>query len=287
MKSYSVYSYLIVFISILTILYYSNRQDAEETITYFPIDASLHFEDAATHLIPRQDGDYRFALSWRVSSALNQKAFLRQDVSLLYKNGRLNGILRDWKQDAARLSQVEKYQEKAASHYQAVTFHYAENHPKETIFTSAQQLSKDGVYLLTKPILQYFRNPGSALQTKRKEEMDMKEKELLDRSLNQGLETYNLRKEQYNILLLTDLPAGKNSWLSAFPRSQREEIIGKLWEGLYKNYVLGIKKEDGTVLDPKGSTIPHLLVAKDASELIVLLRAKDGEPVMLRQRVAR
>ncbi|PLR76950.1 hypothetical protein CU633_12830 [Bacillus sp. V3-13] len=63
------------------------------------------------------------------------------------------------------------------------------------------------------------------------------------------------------------------------------EIPGHLWEGLYKNYFLGIQKKDGTIIDPIDSSMPLILLAKDQSHLLVAFETADREPVILRQRI--
>jgi len=112
---------------------------------------------------------------------------------------------------------------------------------------------------------------------------------LTDQTVRNGLEkagqAFQVNLDQYKIISLTDLPSKKNQWLAAFPPFKREEIVGKLWEGLYKNYVLGVKKEDGSTVSPQGSTIPLLLMAKNQREILVLFTLKDGTPIMLRQKL--
>ncbi|MFJ5758012.1 hypothetical protein ACIQAA_02440 [Neobacillus sp. NPDC093182] len=50
-----------------------------------------------------------------------------------------------------------------------------------------------------------------------------------------------------------------------------------------KNYILGIKKADGTSEDPIGSTLPLILIATDKTHLLVLTETASGEPILLRQ----
>ncbi|MFJ7937006.1 hypothetical protein ACIQYG_00560 [Peribacillus sp. NPDC096622] len=285
MKVQLKYTVFLVLTTIFVILYLSNHKQTEETIIFFPIDSSLHFEHASTHLTPKGTGDSTYTITWRVDSKLDQPAYLRQDVSLLYKNGKLAGALKNWRQNKQELSQKAKTKESESGRYEAVTFHYAEVHPSDTIFTSAQQLSKDKLYTVTTPVFQFFHRPLSEEQIQWKKTLDG----LTDQTVRNGLEkagqAFQVNLDQYKIISLTDLPSKKNQWLAAFPQFKREEIVGKLWEGLYKNYVLGIKKEDGSTVSPQGSTIPLLLMAKNQSEILVLFTLKDGTPIMLRQKL--
>ncbi len=99
MKVQLKYTAFLVLTTIFVILYLSNHKRAEETIIFFPIDSSLHFEHASTHLKPEATGDSTYTITWRVDSSLDQTAYLRQDVSLLYKNGKLAGTLKNWRQN--------------------------------------------------------------------------------------------------------------------------------------------------------------------------------------------
>ncbi|MGE7759261.1 hypothetical protein [Peribacillus sp. NPDC097895] len=285
MKLQLKYTVFLVLLTIFFIIYFSNNKQVEETIIYFPIDSSLHFDHASTHLIPKGTGDSTYTITWKVNSALDQPAYLRQDVSLLYKNGKLTGALKNWRQNKQELSQKAKSKESESGRYEAVTFHYAEVHPSDTIFTSAQQLSKDKLYIVTTPSFQYFHRPLSEEHNQWKKTLDS----LTDQTVQNGLEkadqAFHINLDQYKIISLTDLPSKKNQWLSAFPQFKREEVVGKLWEGLYKNYVLGIKKEDGSTMSSQGSTIPQLLLAKNQSEILVMFTLKDGTPIMLRQKL--
>ncbi|MGE7879585.1 hypothetical protein [Peribacillus muralis] len=282
MKLQLKYTVLLVLTTIFVILYFSNNQ-AEETIIYFPIDSSLHFEHASTHLTPKENGGSEYSITWRVTSALDRPAYLRQDVSLLYTNGKLTGALKNWRQNKQELSQKAKAKESESGRYDAVTFHYAEVHPSETIFTSAQQLSKDKIYAITTPSFQYFHRPISEEQIEWKKTLDSLTNQTVQDGLEKASHAYQINLEQYNIISLTDLPDKKNQWLSAFPSFKREEIVGKLWEGLYKDYVLGVKKEDGSTVNAQGSTIPLLLIAPNQRELLVLFTLRDGTPILLRQ----
>ena len=69
-------------------------------------------------------------------------------------------------------------------------------------------------------------------------------------------------------------------------RQQTYEIIGHLMEGLYKNYLLGIKKENGTIVDPIDSLIPLILLNKNKKELLVLIYTKENEYVLFKQKIS-
>jgi hypothetical protein len=74
--------------------------------------------------------------------------------------------------------------------------------------------------------------------------------------------------------------------LPGFTKTESATIVGNLWEGLYKNYILGIRKAEGAIENPKGSTLPLILIATDQTHLLVLTETALGEPILLRQMMA-
>ena len=90
---------LILFLSATIIsLYIFQSNQAKETIIFFPIDPTLYFEHASTQLLSTSSSKETYSIQWSVASTLNEPAYLRQDISLLYKNGQLESVLNKWKQ---------------------------------------------------------------------------------------------------------------------------------------------------------------------------------------------
>ncbi|RFU66794.1 hypothetical protein D0469_16890 [Peribacillus saganii] len=274
-------------LTIWIIVYYSTAKQAEETIIFFPLDSNAFFESANTTLLARDKSPNKFTVSWKASSKLNQKAYLRQDVSLLYANGRLAGILKNWKQHTDQLEQKGESAVTDSSLFQAITFHYAELQQKPDTYSSAQEMSASTLYVVQSAYskLQHFQRPLTKEQKEWKQTLDMAGAAVSRSAWELAMNKFSINPDEYKILPLTELAARKEELLGAYPKQKQEEIIGKLWEGLYKNYVLGIKKEDGSAVDPTGSTIPLLLVSIPKGELLVIITSADGTPALLRQRL--
>lgn len=117
-------------------------------------------------------------------------------------------------------------------------------------------------------------------------------KDLRERSIKQcrvclssSIKKFHISPEQYHTkLLLTDLINYNDAPLPNFSKEQSAKIIGQLTEGLYKNYFLGVIKEDGTIADPIGSSIPVLLI--NDNHLLILFTTVDGESIVLRQQIS-
>jgi hypothetical protein len=259
---------------------------SRETIIYFPIDPTISFETASTKLNAQEQPNNSFTLDWKVDSTLEKEGYLRQDISLLFMNGRLIGVLRDWKQNSMVIQQEKSLSAKQSGVFDAVSFHYAELHPGPDVFKSAQYMTGDQLYVISSRLsaFQSFRNPMDSDQKDWKQTLDNLSLAIRKEALLAANKFFQVNSQDYDIFRLTELYATRDKILSGFTNSKREEIIGKLWEGLYKNYVLGIKKEAQSV-SPLNSTEPLLLVAKDKRELIIISLTADGDPILLRQKL--
>ncbi|MFJ7975065.1 hypothetical protein ACIQZI_05035 [Peribacillus sp. NPDC096379] len=278
---------IILVTALLAAFFTFGSKSVEDTIIFFPIDPDLRFTTADTNLRAKQKGTSHYQVNWKVESTLAQPVYLRQDISLLFRNGRLLGLIKDWKQDQANLLHTKSFSEKESGLFESVSFHYGEVHPKENTYTSVQKMSKDHLYaiLSLQKDFQTFHDPINNEQKKWQHTLDKYTRSIVDTAYTDALKQFGILENHYTALPLTDLPNRTDELLKSFPSAQREEIIGKLWEGLYKNYLLGIQKEDGSILNPIGSTIPIVLVAKNHTELLILLQTSDGTPIVLRQSI--
>jgi hypothetical protein len=137
----------IVIYSIILIIFFTaviNLRDnkVQESITYFPIDPKVSFTEAKTTLnLFSQNSKDQYSLQWHLTSSLDKKAYLRQDVGFLFLNGKLIGKLGRWKEKTKKLEQEKIETEKESAFFQAFTFHYAEIHENENKIFSAQTMS--------------------------------------------------------------------------------------------------------------------------------------------------
>lgn len=265
-----------------------SHEPTRETITFFPIDAVASFSAANTNLAlwdGKSNGEY--SLEWRISSTLDRKAYLRQDVGLLYANGRLIGRLGEWKENTAKMVQSDKINWQESSLFQEISFHYAEIHGQKDEFTSSQLITGDQLYVINSSFspLQSFRIPNNKEATEWKKVIDNTVSKELEKSWIKGASEFSINLQLYDSFPLVQLANVNNPALNLFTKQEKQRIIGNLWEGLYKNLFLGVKMSDGTVADPMNSTLPLILVAKDKSHLIVLFETADGEAVILRQQI--
>src|SRR5690625_7553441 len=90
--------YMIITFTLITIfllIYIIRDKLATETMQYFPIADNAQIDIASTKISYCEKTD---KLCWQVQSSSSVEAYLRQDVSLLYENGKFKAVLNKWKQ---------------------------------------------------------------------------------------------------------------------------------------------------------------------------------------------
>ncbi|WP_082892579.1 hypothetical protein [Rossellomorea aquimaris] len=280
------YPFLIIMGLVALGIQFIYNPQAKESIIFFPINENVQYESATTLLMlqPEKKDDH-YEVNWKISSKLDSSAYLRQDVGFLYVNGRLKGKMSEWEQNTDQIVEESLLKGKESSLLQGVSFHYSEIHDSDSEYTSAQKMSEDTLYVIDSNFspLNAFRNPSTGQEKEWKNILDKVTTQQLDYWWESGIRSMNIPINDYVSIPLTQLPQIENKPLEGFNQSEWNKLIGNLWEGLYKNYYLGIQKKDGTTVDSIDSTIPLLLIKKDKTELLVLLIDKNGEASLLKQ----
>lgn len=277
----------LMFVILIGIIISFHSQPTEESIIFFPIAENVHFTETTTRLqLDKKKSDNQYVIKWSVSSLLDKNAYLRQDISLLFANGRLKATTSEWKENRAKLMQKKEIANNDSKHFIAISFHYAELHENgDEVIKSSQQMSRDNLYIIDSIFspLQSFRLPKTHSQTEWKQILDHTTELQLQYSWNKLIEHFAIPKESYTFIPLTEFVKYNNQPLLSLTNEKTQIVVGNLWEGLYKNYFLGIKKEDGSMIEPLESTIPLIAVSNDLTHLLVLIEAKDGTPIKLMQ----
>ncbi len=268
------------------ILVNTSSNPVRESFTYFPPDPDVTFDSASTSLsILTQDDEDEYTLDWKTESSLSEVAYLRQDLSFLYEEGRLIDSMAIWKENTATLRQKKESTSEDSGHYESITYHYGEIHYPNDVIKSAQQLSYDQLYVIDSPMtpLESFKKASS--------EEEKEWQYILDHAMDQQAQLvfkamvteYNLHPEDYYIFPLTSLDQYQQRTLPGLSQKQTADTIGGIWEGLYKNYFLGIIPPNGPTESPIGSTIPIILLHKHSPYLLILFQTKSGKNIELIQ----
>ncbi|WP_442594916.1 hypothetical protein [Neobacillus sp. D3-1R] len=283
---------IILFILGVTLVFFVEKwiqaPRTEESITFFPLDATSPFKTVNTNLsLIEKDSLKQYSIQWRTISNLSKETYLRQDIGLLFRNGRLVGKMGEWKQNINQLVQESKIKSKESQYLDAVSYHYAEIHYPNEHIMSSQDMSKDELYIVDSPYspLRTFRIPSTKEEDNWKRVLDQTTAQTLTNSWKKSINHYHIDSSKYKQIPLTQLAKYLHEPFPGFSQLKTNELIGKLWEGLYKNYFLGIKKENGTSIDPINSTVPLILLSNDKTHIFVLIETSEGEPTLLRQQI--
>lgn len=282
MKKVWIYGLCCLLLIILVIHYFVHEE--AEVIKYFPIDSINDFSSFETNLaFDSQEDEDEYEVTWLMSSLSDQTLYLRQDISLLYVNGRLKGVINKWQENTQKIEKSTTIHGEDTKKYEAISFHHGEIHKGKQPIKSIQATSGDRLYIIDSPHTQRsaFHKPST------KEERQWKKK--LDHSIHQQIEAqwdelllhYQIPESEYTTIPLTQLNQFENQPLPGVAPTESERIKGQLWEGLYKNYLLAIT--DTKSNHPIQSYIPMILFSKDGTHLMVLFEDDTGKKHQLIQ----
>ncbi|KGX88877.1 hypothetical protein [Pontibacillus litoralis] len=286
-KKQLMYIVIGVLVTLIGSTYVGWKQDNTTAVKYFPIDTDRNFEETSTSLTLLSESDQdEYTIQWSATSSLAEPIYLRQDVSLLYEDGRLHGILSKWEENGQNISQKKDVHGEDSSHYQAVTFHHGEVHYPDDKIKSIQNMSEAELYVIDSPLtpLESFVTPGNATQQEWKETLDHATEQQLMYEWNQLINHFQIPKNKYEAIPLTSLPAYETKPLPSLTNEQTQQVIGQLWEGLYKNYILDFLSFQNSNQKAIKSYVPLLLADREGKHLLVLYENSRGEKEKLIQR---
>ncbi|MDC3413391.1 hypothetical protein NC797_10700 [Aquibacillus sp. 3ASR75-11] len=267
---------------VISFLFMDNEQSV---IKYFPLDEEKKFTkmSSSLQLLSQTDQD-EYDVSWTVTSEMEESIYLRQDVSLLFVDGQLQGILSKWKENGQNLTQKLSIHGEDSSHFQIVSFHHGEIHYPDDEIKSIQGMTQDELYVIDSPYsaLESFEQPTDANQKDWKKTLDRATNQQLSFQWEQLLNYFNIPDKKYTIVPLTKLTQFETKPIPGLNQEQTEQVIGQLWEGLYKNYVLEISSNMNEN-QPIKSYIPLILFDKEAKHLLVLYQDQNGNKKQLIQ----
>ncbi|MDM5315909.1 hypothetical protein QUF49_07885 [Fictibacillus sp. b24] len=280
--------YLLIIILVIGIIYQPFvKKEARESITFFPLDSSFSFSKATTDLSFVKGTPTSYELLWKVNSETSERVYLRQDIAMIFENGKLINKMTEWKTSAKSIDLEKDIKSTDPGLWEAISYHQGEIHLNEEKYRSVQQMSHD--FLYTSVIGQSysgFQTPNNALERRAKNALDEKTNQYLQGTLTQAANYYQIDLNNYNVISLESLTDYNVKSLPGFSQAKSQEIIGKLWEGLYKNYFLGITTKNGQKISPIGSSMPFILISKDKKYLFVLLQTANGENIQLIQYIS-
>lgn len=279
-------TFLIMLTSMLLFVFFSLfYTNTFETFSFFPLDNQSSIENAGTTLkLTEEDGVNKYGVQWEVRSSSDKELYLRQDVSLLFDNGRLRGVKSKWAQNTNKIQFTEKVSGEDSSFFQAISFHHGENHYANEQIRSVQKMSYDELYIIDSPTspLTSFEIPQDTYEEEWKELLDRSSMQQLLFNWHQLLHHYDIDINHYIPISLVDLHNYDNNPLPNFSQVETNIIIGRLWEGLYKNYIIPALDPPNDYLE---SYVPLILLDKRNNHILVLFEL-NGNKEKLIQRIA-
>jgi hypothetical protein len=279
---------MLIIILVIGIIYQPFvKKEARESITFFPIDTSYSITDASTILKFMNGTRTHYTLDWKVQSDSSEKVYLRQDISMVFQNGVFNNKMTEWKTTADSIEVEKELEGIKPGLWEAISYHQGEIHINEEKYRSMQEMTSDFIYTVL-PNGNYigFKNPKNVKERQLRNQLNQETNQYLQRTLNEATNYFQIDKIKYDIIALQSLTTYNKKPLPGFSEEKSQEIIGKLWEGLYKNYFVHITTKSGQKVSPIGSSMPYILISKDKTHLFVLFQTAAGENIQLIQYIS-
>ncbi|TCP31141.1 hypothetical protein EV207_10322 [Scopulibacillus darangshiensis] len=288
MKKYRpVFFIIAVSCLIAFLIFYFEKSNVQDSITYFPEDMGLSYDYNETELSAKPAvTENEYELDWKVQSQTHEKVYLREDLSLLYKDGRLLAFLTKWQEDTQTLEQEKRFKFQDSGKFKAISFHHAEKHQDDHI-TGKDVMSYDYLSVMANGpgTFQSFQIPITPEEQEWQAKNDRSIQDKRQAILKEAEKKFQLILRNYYIFPLSHLHVYNNQTLPGLDKKTTHRAISQLWEGLYKNYVLGIKIKENQIEKPIGSTMPLIMYDKKATHFLILVETKEGELALYRQKI--
>ncbi|MCR6106376.1 hypothetical protein HXA34_08795 [Salipaludibacillus agaradhaerens] len=293
LKKINKHFYKIVFLAFFTAIVLSFTplspwRAMNEVFIFFPEDDNVYFKEARTslELLSKKDDD-EYSLRWAFASETNKPAFLRKDMSIVFENGVFKGAKMQSLQEQLFIEEITTFDGEDSGRYDALTFHHAELHYEKDIYKSKHAWSKDHLYVSDSPLapLSSFKEPLSAQEKESQQLLDTIINQQLDYVLEGLLEEFHINSEEYDVYSLLDLPDYAQTPLPGLNEKETFATLGRLWEGFYRYYILGINTFTEETYSPIGNSLPHVLIHQDGTHLLLVYEMKDGTRQQLLQMI--
>lgn len=262
MHKYVIYSFFIISFICLFFILKSNL--SVSTMKYFPIDENAFFDNAKTNisLSPNEEID------WSIESTSSEDAYLRQDVSLLYENGKFKGVLNKWRQYVDHIELSKRFRQTDSGLLQAISFHHGEIHYPNDQISSIQKMTGNHLYFIKDgKTIHSFRNARDTNEKIWERNLNKITEQQLNNHWNRLINQLDIRINEYDRIPLAELVQYESKPLPGRTEAETKKIIGQLWEGVYKNYIVLLKEEENLQNE---HYMPLILIAKNNDHLLII-----------------
>ncbi|WP_164668609.1 hypothetical protein [Virgibacillus doumboii] len=273
---------LILFAGLLAFIFIWQKTSIP-SITYFPMDEGTSFKKASTSLdlISEKTND-SYEITWKVRSKTDKKLYLRQDASLLFNNGILRGVRSKWVENTDTIQIKENIYSEDSTFFQSISIHHGEVHYPDDEIKSIQKMTYDQLYVIDSPntALESFKTPENEYETEWATLLEHTTHQQLVYSWKQLIHYFHIDNEAYFTVPLTRLYKYNTEPLPSFTQEETNQIIGQLWEGIYKNYIIAAKSIENNQLK---SYIPLVLFDRQNQHLLVLYEINGEKEKLIQQ----
>lgn len=269
-------------LTIAILLFIIFNRSSTPVIIYFPHDQNLHYAKAETFIsVKEQPKKDSYLVEWSSISSLDQPVYLRQDVSLLFMDGKWKATNSVWKEREQHIQLSSKLEESDGGLFQAISFHHGEVHYSSDDIYSVQKMSASNLYVMDSPLtkLETFSKPMTNSQKQWRQILDQTIDQYLQSTWGKWIKEKGINIEEYHMVPLVELIQFQETNITSLTKEQTDKIIGQLWEGLYKNYIVPMVNEQWKT----SNAMPVILFSKDNTHLLVLFEDGDEQTQLLQQ----
>src|SRR5699024_7478934 len=259
------------------------QMESAPVITYFPEDDQTGFTETSTTLeMVSQKSRDSYEMIWTSKSVSEHELYLRQDASLLFKNGQLLGIRSKWKENTDTILMKDTFNGEDSKYFQVLSFHHGEVHYTDDEIKSVHHTTYDPLDVIDSPNtpLESFKPPETDYEHEWFDLLDHTTQQQLVYNWKRLLAYFDIDKDAYDKVPFTDLNKFNTEPLPSFTQKQTNQIMRQLWEGIYKNYILRAKNVTGKSVS---SYIPLILFDKQHDHLIVLFELNGQKEKLIQQ----
>lgn len=282
MKKWTIFFIFFSLTALFTIIY-AFQFISSPAITYFPLNEERSFVEAESEVtLIAENAKDLYEMKWIAGSRSDQPLYLRQDATLLFENGMLKGVRSKWVQNTDVIHIEENLLLEDSAFFQVISYHHGEIHDSVSNITSIHRLTSDYLYVIDSPAtpLESFKEPGNNHEAEWKGLLDRTSKQQLLYQWHQLFTYFGINEKNYLAVPLTELDKYQDEPLPSLSQEETDKILGQLWEGLYKNYIIPVVNEE---TDQVSSYIPIVLFDHNQKHLQVLFEL-NGEKHQLLQR---
>lgn len=250
-------SFAFILLTILIISVIAATNTSVPTITYFPPDQTVTFQEQNNEL------DYaNNQLHWKTTSTTSEPTYLRQDIAMLYRDGVFLGFTNQWKSNQQTLTFEHLFSKPSSGIYESISYHYSETHNNDDIRSAALM---DYSFLQLDCV-----NTNCQVESNQlKDSVHYNNK--VQHHWDELIAHFSIDKHLFTKMSITHLFRYKDQPLPTLSQQETDKVINQLWEGIYANYIIALMD---TNEKQRAHYIPLVLIKNDEIQILYEINGK-------------